>query len=70
MFFQPEGGGTVPRLPREWLWPPGCQSSRSAWPVLSGMPRVGLSVQGQELDMMISVGPFQLSVFHGSVIPA
>ena len=38
----PRGCWALPRLPREWARPRGCQSSRSVWTALPGMDRLGL----------------------------
>lgn len=61
---------TLPRLPREWPHLRGCQSSRRVLTLLSDTGwDFEMSVQGQELDSMVFMGPIQPRIFHGSVIP-
>lgn len=40
----PRGWWALPRLPREWTLPRGCQSSSSVWIMIPRMLRVGLLV--------------------------
>ena len=57
----PQGMVTAPRLPelQECL-------ENSLRDAQGGI--VGVSVQGQELDSVILVGPFQLQIFYNSMV--
>lgn len=67
MFF-PRGCLGTERLSREWSQLQGCLSSRSVRTTVSGTGGiVGCPVQGQELDSMVLVGPFQLNLLFDSI---
>ena len=54
------------KLLRAVVMTPNCQSSRTIWRMVSKQ-RVGIwdhPVWSQELDLMILMGPFQLSIFY------
>ncbi|NWT79902.1 TAOK3 kinase, partial [Lanius ludovicianus] len=48
--FFPQRVLALPRLPREWARPRGCQSSRSVWAALPGMPRVTRQIHEHEQE--------------------
>jgi len=65
----PEGSGHGTGCPGQWAWPqvPECKerldiSLRGRVWILGG------ALWGQELDLMIPVGSFQLEIFYDSVI--
>lgn len=68
-FFSQRVFGSWNCLPRGVVTAAAWQSSRRAWTMLSGTRWDSLSgpVQGQELDSVIPVGPFQVRTFYDSV---
>lgn len=62
-FFSSEAGQALNRFSRQWAQPQGCQRSRSVWPMLSGMQRVGLLeclCRARSWTLTIPRGPFRL----------